>query len=280
MTWKLRKPNGQRFLDGGERSVELFIKLIMGYSKKSDLIFSPFARSATDAIAALMVNRRWLGLEENSVIHSAAWNRIVNWYFQQQADGQVLGNFTWQLQNVLSNDYGSRAFLPLGPDNKPAGVVSLNQQILELFDFTGFKVSVKDSEKKGVNQRPLGRGLFADADIPTGKTIAYLWGSFVHRETAHRDLAHRAMVLEGKEWQQIFLVGDESCPARYGNSCSDTQCSANAEFIQGPSTALRRTCRTWSFVRLVSLVPICAGTEILITYTNGSFGDQLSPVQL
>jgi hypothetical protein len=97
---------------------------------------------------------------------------------------------------------------------------------------------------------------------------------------AHRDLAHRAMVLEGKEWQQIFLVGDESCPARYVNSCADTQCSANAEFIQGPSTDLRRTCTTWSFVRLVSLVPICAGTEILITYTNGSFGDQLSPVQL
>lgn len=62
-TWRLKDEQGRPVRKCAEKSVDFLIKMILCFTKPHDLVLDPFAGTCTTGVAALAVNRRFVGCE-------------------------------------------------------------------------------------------------------------------------------------------------------------------------------------------------------------------------
>ena len=89
------------------------------FSRPKEFIMAPFAgnASSTTAVAAMMLNRKWIGSEANEEIFPAAQGRFYQWVLAREAQGSVIGQYKWVYANERKTDFGAGAWLSLGSSN-------------------------------------------------------------------------------------------------------------------------------------------------------------------
>lgn len=58
--------------------IDLAVKLIDRFSKPGELVYDPFMRTGTTAIASILTGRKWIGSEISESYHSLSLERIEN----------------------------------------------------------------------------------------------------------------------------------------------------------------------------------------------------------
>lgn len=69
-------PNGKRYIHPTQKNLELFKELITDNTNENDLVFDPCMGSGTTAIAAIELNRHYIGFELDADYYNAAIKRI------------------------------------------------------------------------------------------------------------------------------------------------------------------------------------------------------------
>ena len=66
-----------------EKSVELLMELLDRFSEELDVVFDPFAGTASLALAAVQLNRKFSGCEKDTMCHSLASTRLFEFFKKQ-----------------------------------------------------------------------------------------------------------------------------------------------------------------------------------------------------
>jgi len=238
------------------------MKLITLFSNKDELVFAPFAAGAANAIASILASRRWLGTDPDKETFFPANKRLITWVQYQICE---TGDDYNSIGSLRAEDYGSRAFFPLGPNNYPSGCTeTLDFHVAQL----PTKVLIKQSDKTGDKGNSLGKGLFANEKICSGQIICTIWGSFYYLPIPKYTVDEKALIcLTGSEWKNIVLEASAACPGKYINCFSGTNCSLNAKIVQQDTD--RRNPN--QLIHVEAVVDIDPGIEILVDYGSSYF---------
>ncbi len=79
--WKLAAPaNGEKLLGKHptQKPLQLLERIILASTHELDLVFDPFTGSGTTGVAAIMLNRKFLGCELDSNFANLAKNRLID----------------------------------------------------------------------------------------------------------------------------------------------------------------------------------------------------------
>ena len=71
-----------------QKPLELVKRLMLLSSNESDAVLDPFMGSGTTCIAALMLDRKYVGMDNNETFFSVAKNRIEEYNTQMYANQQ------------------------------------------------------------------------------------------------------------------------------------------------------------------------------------------------
>lgn len=116
-------------------------------------------------------------------------------------------------------------------------------------------VHLKQQEGLRVKQSGLGRkvgmGLFAERNFGLNETVALYTGDWAHPDSGG------AYALQVTRWQVIDAARTNAAPGRWANDPRGSDRRANARFGWNPRTRV---------AKLVTLRPIAAGEEVLVSY--------------
>lgn len=91
--WTTASAHNHNRYHPNEKNVECLKHMIALSSNKDDLVLDPFVGSGSSCIAALNINRNFIGIELDEVYFNTAQNRINKWYQDKQDNINLFSEF-------------------------------------------------------------------------------------------------------------------------------------------------------------------------------------------
>ena len=284
-----------------EKSIELYMELILRYTNKGDIVYDPFAGTAASAIAAIRWTRQFVGAEQDPVVFQASLRRINEQIYMMMATNhlprpetvdQGAVDYLHQYIQVKETEWEKLcSLLENAPDgllkNIPEGMKDLPP--VEYLEWQNINYQVYVAE----SQIPMaGKGLFAGRNFAKNEMIAPYFGtlstyhSAVRRHGSEKQLTLRERLVECKYLCQssdnicpFIIDGDINCAAAFANDIKGSPFKVNAMLVEAlgdddyrdtwlhnvinyPEKALRDP----RLITIAAHTDIKAGEEILISY--------------
>ena len=144
-----------------QKGVGLCEYVLTRWTREQDAVLDPFAGTASMGVACLNRNRMYFGGELDPKCHKLATARLVTSAATLMRRGQKLFKVDYS-KGSIAEDVMYHRGLPFRKDNCP------DEKSLAHHCKHNRVVVKKTTECTGVGDLPLGKGVFATADIPEG----------------------------------------------------------------------------------------------------------------
>jgi DNA modification methylase len=286
MSSRICNTSDNRAINCGQKHHALFRTLIRRYSKPRDWVIDMFAGSMSCGKAALLENRRYVGIEIDRSIFEAALDLLSSTCMGMKEAGWLGGE---SVSDELPADFDyEKIEVNLCPSVLNA-IASANAD--SPLDRANAEASAYGLEIKTSTVAALGKGLFAKEPISKGDMLGYYWGRVVVGEPTVEEAnsygegykdrivkLHKYVMVDGQA-RRLCIVGDIACALTYVNSpenISNRKCNTYLfeEHISKDTFNAERTDTKPSMSRLICIRAVRdldAGEELWFTYGKEYF---------